>query len=103
MRSLLSHHDNGNEGMRLQTAARPPFRYVTKCALLGDKMNCVWDQQAHNQGGEAPLENFSPPLEKCFGRSLKILDIVKKMWAPVGKLFAPPGIQSWSRAWGPVV
>ena len=66
-------------------------------------MNCVWDQQAHNQGGEAPLENFSPPLEKCFGRSLKILDIVKKMWAPVGKLFAPPGIQSWSRAWGPVV
>jgi len=48
--------------------------------------------------GEAPLENFSPPLEKCVG-SLKLLDIVQNIWAPLGKLFAPPGVASWLRAW----
>jgi len=32
------------------------------------------------RGGEAPLENFSPPLEKCVGHRLKLLDIVKKTW-----------------------
>jgi len=40
-----------------------------------------------------------PPLEKCVGYSLKILDIVQKMWAPSRKLFAPPGSPSWLRAW----
>jgi len=39
------------------------------------------------QGGEISLE-------KCVGHSLKILDIVKKIWAPLGKLFAPPGVPS---------
>jgi len=34
--------------------------------------------QARNQGGEAYLQNFSPPLEKFVGHSLKILDIVQK-------------------------
>jgi len=33
--------------------------------------------------GEAPLENFSPPLEKCVGYILKILDIVQNIWAPL--------------------
>jgi len=33
------------------------------------------------QGGEAPLRNISTPLEKCVGSSLKILDIVQKIWA----------------------
>jgi len=28
-----------------------------------------------------PLENFSAPLEKCVGYSLKLLDIVQKIWA----------------------
>jgi len=36
--------------------------------------------QARNQkgrkGGEAPLEKFSPPLEKWVGNILKLLDIV---------------------------
>jgi len=50
--------------------------------------------QASNQGGETSLENFSPPLEKCGGHNLKILDIVQKIWAPLGKLFAPPGVLS---------
>jgi len=35
------------------------------------------------------------PLEECVGHSLKILDIVQKIWAPLGKLFAPPGVPSW--------
>jgi len=27
------------------------------------------------------------------------LDIVQKTWAPHGKVFAPPGVPSWLRAW----
>jgi len=50
--------------------------------------------QARNQGGFAPLERFSPSLEKCVGRSLKILDIVQKILAPLGKLFALHGSQA---------
>jgi len=41
---------------------------------------------------------FFSPLEKCIGYSLKILDIFKKIWAPLRKLFAPPGVPSWLRA-----
>jgi len=26
------------------------------------------------------------------------LDTVQKIWAPLGKLFAPPGVTSWLRA-----
>ena len=50
------------------------------------------------QRGEATLENFRPPLEKCVGHSLKTLDIVQKIWVPLGKVFAPPGVPSWLRA-----
>ena len=61
----------------------------------------IWDQ-ARNQGlrrkGEAPLEKFLPHLEKCVGHNLKILDIVPKIWAPLRKLFAPPGVPIWLRA-----
>jgi len=56
-------------------------------------------EQVRNQGGEAPLENFSPPVEKCVGYNLKILDIVQKIWAPLRKFLAPPGVPSWLRAW----
>jgi len=41
-------------------------------------------RQARNQWGrrgETPLENFSPPLEKCVGHRLKLLDIVQNIWA----------------------
>jgi len=52
--------------------------------------------QARNQGGaggaKPPLENFSPSLEKCVGHRLKLLDIVQNIWAPLNKLFAPPGV-----------
>jgi len=27
------------------------------------------------------------------------MDIVQKIWAPLRKLFAPPGVPSWLRAW----
>jgi len=51
-------------------------------------------------GGWSPLENVSPPpLEKCVGHNLKILDVVQKSWASLEKLFAPPGVPSWLRAW----
>jgi len=46
------------------------------------------------RGGEASLEIFLPPLEKCVGHGSKLLDIVKKIWAPPRKLFAPPGVPS---------
>jgi len=55
-------------------------------------------KQARNQGGEALLENFLRPLEKCVGHSLKLLEIVQKFWAPLRKLFAPPVVPSWLRA-----
>ena len=50
------------------------------------------------QGVEAPSTKFFAPLEKCVGDNLKILDIVQKIWAPLGKLFAPLGVPSWLRA-----
>ena len=56
--------------------------------------------QARNQGGARggrPIKNISPPLEKCVGHRLKLLDIVQKIWAPPRKLFAPPGVPSLFR------
>ena len=50
-------------------------------------------------GAKPPLETFLAPLEKCVGHSLKIFDIVQKFWAPLGNLFAPPGVPSWLRVW----
>jgi len=39
--------------------------------------------------GQSPLKNY-PPLEKCVGPCIKLLDIVWKFWAPLRKLFSPP-------------
>jgi len=33
-----------------------------------------------------PPRKISPLLEKCVGYSLKLLDIVQKIWAPLTKL-----------------
>jgi len=30
------------------------------------------------------------------------LDIVQKIWAPLKKLFAPPGVPTWLLAWAPL-
>jgi len=56
-------------------------------------------QQSRNQGGRNPLEKIFPPLEKCVGHNFKLLDTVQNIWAPLRKLFAPPGVTSWLRAW----
>jgi len=37
-------------------------------------------------------------LENYIGRSLKNIKLVKKIRAPLGTLFAPPGVPSWLRA-----
>jgi len=50
------------------------------------------------RGKSAPRKFFALLPEKCVGHSFKILDIVQKIWAPLGKLFAPPGVPSWLRA-----
>ena len=42
---------------------------------------------------------FSPQLEKCVGDRLKLSHIVQKIWAPLRKLFLPPGVPSWLRTW----
>jgi len=42
----------------------------------------------------APRKLFAL-LEKCLGHSLKLLDSVQKIWAPLEKHFAPPGVPSW--------
>ena len=39
-----------------------------------------------------PLQTFSPPWKNLLG-------IVWKIWAPLRKLFARPGVPSWLRAW----
>jgi len=60
-------------------------------------MNCIENRPVTRDtlgGSEAPLENSSHPREKCVGYSLKILDIVQKIWAPLRKLFAPPTVPS---------
>ena len=49
--------------------------------------------------GKDPLQTFSLPLENCDGNSLKLLDVAHKIWAPLRKLFAPPGVLYWLRAW----
>jgi len=62
------------------------------CAINGPQCRPVtW-------GGEAPPRKFFSPLEKCVPYSLKILDIVQKIWALLTKLFGSPGVPSWLRA-----
>ena len=53
------------------------------------------------RGAKALLENYPPrpPLEKCVGHRLKLFNIVQKNWAPLRKLFTPPGVPSWLQAW----
>jgi len=38
----------------------------------------------------------NPPLKNS--RWKNVLDIVQTLWAPLGKLFAPPAVPSWLRA-----
>jgi len=60
----------------------------------------MWRRQARNQWGRSPPRKiFAPPLEKCVGHSFKVLDIVKQICATLRKLFAPPSVPSWLRAW----
>jgi len=44
--------------------------------------------------GKEPLEKIFSPQEKCVGRVLKLLDIVKKICPHLRKLFDPPGVVS---------
>ena len=59
--------------------------------------------QARNHGGAEgqipPTKFFAHPLEKCVGHSLKLSVIVKKIWTPLRKLFAPMVSQA---GYGPV-
>jgi len=50
--------------------------------------------QARNQkgaGGRSPLETYSPPWKN-------VLDTVQKIWAPLRKFFALPGVPRSLRA-----
>jgi len=51
------------------------------------------------QGAIFPCKIFRPSLEKCVGHILKLLDIVKKIWVLLRKLFAPLGVSSWLWVW----
>ena len=51
------------------------------------RFQCDDEYQACNQEGEAP-----PPLEKCVEHRSNLLDIVQKIWTPIRKLFATPGV-----------
>ena len=45
-------------------------------------------------GGEATWNFFRPLMEKCVGNSSRPLYTVWKIWAPLRKLFVPPGVQA---------
>jgi len=45
-------------------------------------------------GGASSPRNFFASLEKCVGHSLKLLDTVQKIWAPLRKLLSPPVSQA---------
>ena len=72
------------------------YNTLTKQLTTGYRQTRI---QGGTGGASPPLENFSLPLEKRVGHRLKLLDIVEKIWAPPRKLFAPPGVPSWLRAW----
>ena len=72
--------------------------YIFNVRLTDFQLLALLSHNTFQQARKVPLENFSPPLEKCVGYSLKISDIVQKIWAPLRKLFAPPGVPSWLRA-----
>jgi len=46
-----------------------------------------------------PRKFFIPPLEKCFGYSLKLLDTFQKISTPLRKLFSLTGVSRWLRVW----
>jgi len=72
-----------------------------QCSATSSKPISRCSSQARNQGSavaKLPYKHFRP-LKKCDGNSLKLLDIAQKMWAPLRKRFAPPGVLSWLRAW----
>ena len=62
-----------------------------------DKLTETISFPARNQSGaggvKPPRRIFALP-EKYVGQSLKLLDIIKEIWAPLGKHFAPPGVPS---------
>jgi len=68
-----------------------------QCVTYSKRLN-----QARKQGGAGersiPSKNF-PSLEKCAGHSLKLLDKIQQLWAPIRKLFAPSGVPSWLQAY----
>ena len=74
------------------------FRHLVMPQQETRKTKSLLNFYTRNQGGEAPLDNFSPPWKNVLDINLKILDIVQKIWTPLGKLFAPPGVPGWLRA-----
>ena len=77
---------------------------LMKFEQIGTTMESVakirkWRSESRpvTRGAKPTLEKFLTPLEKCVGHSLKILGIVQQILAPLGKLFAPPGVPSWLR------
>jgi len=56
-------------------------------------------KQAHAQGERRPPRKIFAPPTKDVGHSLKFLDTVQKIWAPLRKLLTPTVVPSWFRAW----
>jgi len=78
------------------------YAIVTSFALVFADSWFTCCAQARNQGsrsGGSPPRKVFTLLEKCVRHSLKMLDMVQKLSAPLGKLFAPPGVPIWLRAW----
>ena len=89
------------------------LKYVDLCALSPEVGNAALKQTTLslfakcNHGSTATENNFFLVLWSWkpgnrVGHSLKLLDMVKKCWVPLRKLFAPPAAPSWLRVCLPV-
>jgi len=77
---------------RRKCSRMPPFsdvpgaHFSTRTAFTRCTLQCVTGPVTGGGGrggAKPPLENVLPPLEKCFGQSSNLLDIMQRFWAPL--------------------
>ena len=87
----------------LQSSHRHLLNRTTFCSITSlTRPSGSWKIWSRNRGSvqlkdqqmgkKRILKNFRPPGKICWV-------LFKNFWAPLGKLFAPPSVPSWLRAW----
>jgi len=76
--------------------------FVSHIVFAIADIHCCFSSRPVTTGGaggvKPPLENFSPPPGKMYWTSCKLIGYSSKIWAPLRKSFASPGVPSWLRA-----